>query len=107
MMRPLMMLIRVLPSAMISTWFHSPGLITDFSSSEVPSVASRVGFLPGSVATTWPRQAMIPRGELLLVELAGIFVVVIEVRLIAAKIPLGVLAIEILLFLPLLFVARE
>ena len=26
--------------------FHSPGLISAFSSSELPSVASRVGFLP-------------------------------------------------------------
>ena len=34
------------------------------SSSEVPRLASRVGFFPASVATTWPRHAMIPRGEL-------------------------------------------
>src|SRR5207248_4344715 len=37
----------------------------------------------------------------LLVELAGIFVLVVEVCLVAAKIPLGVLAITLLPFLPL------
>ena len=40
------------------------GLMKAFISSEVPSWARSVGFLSGSVATTWPRQAMMPRGEL-------------------------------------------
>ena len=78
-----------------------------FNSSEVPKCSKQSRLL-----SRFGGNHLSPPGDdaarrTLLVELAGVFVVVIEVGLIAAKIPLGVLAIEILVFLPLLSVARE